>query len=121
MIPRVAAPRRARYFAATPLAPPVRNWPSVFASSTPTQSPDAISKITTTNTAWVPVALYVLIPAYPIPWSLAPISARCPPPIGRRTRGWLVTSPAANRRKESSTIGTASAGAINAAVSLSVR
>ena len=51
MIPSEAAPSLARYFAATPLAAPVRSWPSLSASITATSLVVAVSKSRTTKDA----------------------------------------------------------------------
>ena len=47
--PRLAAPRRARCFAATPLAAPVRTCPSLSAAISATSDPSARSNRQTTN------------------------------------------------------------------------
>ena len=51
MTPSEVAPSRARYFAATPLAAPVRSWPILSASITPARVCVSVSKSTTTNDA----------------------------------------------------------------------
>ena len=116
MMPSRRAPGRARYFAATPLAAPVRSCPRRFASMTPMHSPDVASNSDTTK-----ARTYVLLPAMPSPLSTAPMSASAGPFSCRRSRGWFTTSPAASRRNESSTIGTASAGTKSDSTSASVR
>src|SRR6266511_3606323 len=121
MMPSRLAPSRARCFAATALAAPVRSCPRMFDSITPTHCPFSASKRTTTKAALPATALYVLTPARPSPRSTAPMSASAPPSSGRRSRGWLTTSPAASRRNDSSMIGTASAASNSEATSCSVR
>ena len=116
MIPSRRAPGRARYFAATALAAPVRSCPRRFASMTAMQAPDAPS-----NSETMKAARYVLLPAMPSPRSTAAMSASARSFSGRRSRGWFTTSPVARRRKESSTIGTASAGSNSDSTSASVR
>ncbi len=61
--PRLAASGFARYFAATPLAAPVRSRPSASASMTACSSGVRASKSSTQNREPSPKALYTLAPA----------------------------------------------------------
>src|SRR5580765_1390920 len=119
--PSEVAPSRARYFAATPLAAPVRSWPSLSASITATAVCVSVSKSTTTKVEFAAPDAYVLTPASPSSWSAAHITASAPSSKRVRCRGTFSTSPAASRRKQASTASSASAGLSSSATSASVR
>ena len=119
--PSEVAPSRARYFAATPLAAPVRSWPSLSASMTAASSALTVSNRTTTNGVPSSSHAYDLSPASPSSRSTADMTANIPPSSRARLRGVLSIAPAASRWKQPSTASTASAGVSSSPTSASVR